>query len=82
MKTHLNELQDKVSVFAVEFGGQAVQASSQPVLVDLHQLLAFGIQFHTDSKLVFPVTDNKWEETEEKNKDLLYFWERSSAWQM
>lgn len=42
-------------VFAIEFGGEAVQAAAQSVLVDLHQLLAFSSQFHTDTKLTLPV---------------------------
>lgn len=53
--SHLNELQDKVSVFAVELGGQAVQASAQPLLLDLHQPLAFCTQLHADAKLILPV---------------------------
>lgn len=56
---HLNELQNKVRVFAVEFGGEAVQAAAQPLLVDLHQLLALSVQFHTDAKLTLPVRENK-----------------------
>lgn len=41
-------------VFAIEFGGEAVQAAAQSVLVDLHQLLAFSGQLHTDAKLTLP----------------------------
>lgn len=46
-------------VFAVEFGGEAVQAAAQSVLVDLHQLLAFSVQLHTDTKLTLPVREKK-----------------------
>jgi len=56
---YLNELQDKVCVFAVEFGGQAVQAAAQPVLVHHHQLLALGGQLHADAKLTLPVGGNE-----------------------
>lgn len=44
-------------VFAVELCGQAVQAAAQSILVDLHQLLAFGVQLHADAKLALPVQE-------------------------
>lgn len=43
-------------VFAVEFSGKAIQAAAQSFLMDLHQLLAFSVQFHTNAKLTFPVS--------------------------
>ena len=51
---YLNELQDKVCVFAVEFCGQAVQAAAQSFLLHRHQILAFSGQLHTHAKLTLP----------------------------
>ena len=56
---YLNELQNKVCVFAVEFCRQAVQAAAQPVLLDRHQLLAFSGQLHAHAKLTLPVDGGK-----------------------
>lgn len=42
-------------IFAVEFSGETVQAAAQSILVDLHQLLAFSVQLHTNTKLALPV---------------------------
>lgn len=57
-------------VFAVEFGGEAVQAAAQSVLLDLHQLLAFSVQLHTDTKLTLPVREK--EELQEESTDQLW----------
>lgn len=66
VSSHLNELQDKVCVFAVQLGGETVQAAAQSVLVDLHQLLTLCIQLHPNAKLTLSV-ESKQEVTNQRN---------------
>lgn len=60
-ESNLNELQNKVCVFAVEFSGEALETAPEPRLLLLHQVLTRFIQLHSHTKLLFPKQSTKTE---------------------
>lgn len=63
-QSHLDQLQNKVRVFAVQFGRETLETAAEPSLLLLHQVLTRFVQLHSHTKLIFSTRDTGQRESE------------------